>query len=90
MYKIEVSPSADRDLKKLTSKIQSNNFYKLRDAIRSLKKNPKPYGLKKIKGMEDVYRIRVGNHRIIYKLYDKNNLVLLLKVVRRDENTYKM
>ena len=88
MYKIEVSPSASRDLKKIISKIQSQDYYRLRDVIRSLRDNPRPYGLKKIKGMGKVYRIRVENYRIIYEVYNKKNLVLLLKVVRRDENTY--
>ena len=88
MYRIEVSPAAERDLKKLINKIQNQDFYRLRDVIRSLRNNPRPYGLKKIKGTERVYRIRVRNYRIIYKVYDKKNLILLLKVVRRDENTY--
>jgi len=88
VYRIEVSPAAECDLKKIINKIQNQDFYRLRDVIRSLRNNPGPYGLKKIKETEKVYRIRVGNYRIIYKVYDKKNLIPLLKVVRRDENTY--
>ncbi|MBE9515167.1 MAG: type II toxin-antitoxin system RelE/ParE family toxin, partial [Chloroflexi bacterium] len=34
------------------------------------------------------YRIRVGNYRVVYDVYDSDNLVLILQVARRSETTY--
>lgn len=89
MYRIEVSPAADRDLERLKRRIQRRNFERLRTAIRSLADNPHPHGVRKIKGTERAYRIRVGDYRVVYEVYDKESLVLLLQVARRTETTYR-
>lgn len=89
MYRVEVSPAADRDLEKLKSRIRRPEFERLRNAVRSLAEEPRPQGVRKIKGAERAYRIRVGNHRIVYDVYDDDNLVLLLHVSRRSETTYR-
>lgn len=89
MYRIEVSPAADRDLERLKRRIQRRNFERLRTAIRSLADNPRPHGVRKIKGTERAYRIRVGDYRVVYEVYDKESLVLLLQVARRTETTYR-
>lgn len=36
-----------------------------------------------------VYRVRVGNYRVIYEVYDKENVVLISRVLRRTETTYR-
>ncbi|HEX76889.1 MAG TPA: type II toxin-antitoxin system RelE/ParE family toxin [Dehalococcoidia bacterium] len=89
MYRIEVSPAADRDLERLKRRIQRRNFERLRTAIRSLADNPRPHGVRKIEGTERSYRIRVGDYRVVYEVYDKESLVLLLQVARRTETTYR-
>lgn len=88
MYRLEVSPAADRDLERLKRRIQRRNFERLRTAIRSLADNPRPQGVKKIAGAERAYRIRVRDYRVVYEIYDKESLVLLLQVARRTETTY--
>ena len=88
MYRIEVSPAAYRDLEKLKERIQRHSLERLRAAIRSLASEPRPHGVRKIKGSERTYRIRTGNYRIVYEVYDKENLVLILHVGRRTETTY--
>ena len=88
MYKLEVSPAADRDLARLRQRIRRTDFERLRTAIRSLSGEPRPHGVRKIKGAERAYRIRVGNYRVVYEIYDSENLVLLLQVARRTETTY--
>ena len=89
MYRIEVSPAAYRDLLKLKERIQRHSLERLRAAIRSLAGEPRPHGVRKIKGSERTYRIRTGNYRIVYEVYDKENLVLILHVGRRTETTYR-
>jgi mRNA interferase RelE/StbE len=89
VYRLEVSPAADRDLEKLKQRIQRHNFERLRSAIRDLADNPRPSGVRKIKGIETAYRIRVGDYRVVYEIYDEESLVLILKVARRTEATYR-
>ena len=89
MYRIEVSPAADRDLEKLKGRIRRQDFERLRVAVRSLAEEPRPQGVRKIKGEEKAYRIRVGNYRVVYEVYDNDKLVLVLQIVRRSETTYR-
>ena len=89
MYRLEVSPAVDRDLDRLKKRIRRHDFERLRNAIRSLADEPRPRGARKIKGAERAYRIRVGSYRVVYKIYEKENLVLLLQVARRTETTYR-
>lgn len=89
MYRLEVSPSADRDLDRLKHQIKRPDFERLRIAIGGLASEPRPHNVRKIKGAEAAYRIRVGPYRIVYEVYDSEKLVLLLQVVRRSERTYR-
>jgi len=89
VYRLEVSPAADRDLEKLKSRIRKQDFERLRTAVRSLADEPRPQGVRKIKGAERAYRIRVGSYRIVYEVYNDDKLVLILQVSRRSETTYR-
>jgi mRNA interferase RelE/StbE len=89
MYRVEVSPAADRDLEKLKGRIRMEDFQRLRGAVRSLAEDPRPHGVRKIRGAEKAYRIRVGNYRIVYEVYNSDNLILILQVARRSETTYR-
>jgi mRNA interferase RelE/StbE len=89
MYRIEVSPAADRDISRLKGKVLWQDFERLRNAINGLALEPRPYGVRKIKGEDKAYRIRIGQYRVIYEIYDKDNLVLILQVSRRSETTYR-
>jgi mRNA interferase RelE/StbE len=89
VFKLEVSPAADRDIERLKERIRRQDFERLRVAIRSLATEPWPHGVRKIKGAEKAYRIRVGGYRVVYEVYDNEQLVLLLQVARRTETTYR-
>jgi len=89
VYRIEISPAADHDLEKLKSRIRRQDFERLRDAVGSLAEEPRPQGVRKIKGAEKAYRIRVGSYRVVYEVYDNDSLVLILQVARRSETTYR-
>jgi mRNA interferase RelE/StbE len=89
VYRLEVSPAADRDLEKLKGRISRPDFERLRDAVNALAEDPRPEGVRKIKGEERAYRIRVGSYRVVYEVYDNDSLVLILQAVRRSETTYR-
>jgi mRNA interferase RelE/StbE len=89
VYRLEVSPAADRDLERLKQRIRRHDFERLQTAVRGLANEPRPHGVRKIKGAERAYLIRVGNYRVVYEIYDNENLVLILQVARRTETTYR-
>jgi len=55
--------------------LQESYKEKIKDALRNLKENPFSYPYKKIKGKTNVYRIRVGKHRVLYKVNEKRRIV---------------
>ena len=89
MYRVEISPAADRDLERLKTRIRMQDFERLRNAVRSLAEEPRPRGVRKIRGAEKAYRIRVGNYCVVYDVYDSDNLVLILQIARKSETTYR-
>jgi mRNA interferase RelE/StbE len=50
--------------------------------------DPRPPGVVKLAGT-DVWRLRVGDLRIVYLIDEAANLVVVLKVARRSESTYR-
>ncbi|MFH1191919.1 MAG: type II toxin-antitoxin system RelE/ParE family toxin [bacterium] len=44
--------------------------------------------LKKLKGHDDIFRVRKGKMRILYRI-DENKEVYILAIERRSDNTYK-
>ena len=69
MYRLEASPAAIRDIEKLKERIQEPDFERLKNAVRSLADEPRPMGVRKLGGPQNVYRIRVGSYGIIYDVY---------------------
>jgi mRNA interferase RelE/StbE len=53
--------------------------------IQLLADDPRPNGVKKLKGYNAAYRIRVGDYRIIYNIKDRELIVLLLSVSHRKD-----
>ena len=83
MYRLELTPRAQRDLDKLSG----YDLERVVSDIRGLGENPRPRGARKIRGPH--YRIRVGVWRVIYAVFDKDQLVIVGKVARRSKRTYK-
>lgn len=50
-------------------------------------KTTKGLDIKKLKGREDIFRVRKGNIRILYQT--KQNQIFILSIDRRNEKTYK-
>jgi mRNA interferase RelE/StbE len=89
VFRIEVSPAAVRELGKLKSRIRRQDYERLRDIVKSLANEPRPKGVRKLKGADKTYRVRVGSYRVVYDVYDNDDLVLILLVSRRNETTYR-
>ncbi len=78
-YKIEISSTAEKSLKKIPKK----DILKIVEAIQVLSINPYPDGCRKLAGEESAYRIRQGDYRIIYEVEGKKLLILVLKIGHR-------
>lgn len=79
MYKVVVSPAAEKQIKKLTKREQ----IKVIKRISKLSENPMPSSVKKLKGISSVFRVRQGDWRIIYEIENKKLIVLIVKVGHR-------
>lgn len=53
--------------------------------MESLGENPRPAGCKKLKGYRDLWRIRVGDWRILYLIDDGAKLVSVTRIAHRRE-----
>jgi len=79
-YRIRVESSADRDLKHLPEKVAQRVDRKLDE----LAENPLPRGAIKLKGYADtVWRVRVGDYRIVYTINTEEKLVKVFGVLPR-------
>ena len=83
MYKIEIPRSVTKQLDKIPGK----DYPSVSQAIHNLEETPRPLGCKKL--VESLYRIRTGYFRVIYWIDDKNKTIVVTKVDRRKERTYK-
>jgi mRNA interferase RelE/StbE len=83
-YKVEFRPSAKKALDKLDVAVRAP----LLERIATLRDNPRPRGVEKMKEEENLYRVRLGLFRIVYSIRDKELLVLVVKVGPR-KDVYK-
>ncbi len=79
-YTIVLSRKAQKQLDKLSDHIAFPIF----EAIQDLREEPRPIGYKKLKG-RDGYRLRVGNYRIIYDIYDTELIIDVITVGHRKD-----
>jgi len=80
-YQIVIPKPAQKQLDNIT-KIERDRLIL---TLRSLADDPRPNGVKKLKGYDNTYRVRVGDYRIIYEIKDRELIVLLLSVSHRKD-----
>ena len=80
-YKVEISKGASKQLKKLSSSLQE----RIRMKIDALATEPRPNEVKKLKNREYGYRIRVGDYRILYDIFDDILLVTVVEIGHRSK-----
>ncbi|MBK1642629.1 type II toxin-antitoxin system mRNA interferase toxin, RelE/StbE family [Chromatium okenii] len=78
-YKIIFAAVARRQFEKLPSLARK----RLNEAITKLADQPRPSGVTKLSGEVDLYRVRGGNYRAIYRIEDDQLLILVVKVGHR-------
>ena len=80
-YTVEVAPPAVKSLRALDRTIRR----RVTAAIDALADDPRPSGCVKVKGEDDLWRVRVGDYRIVYEIHDDRLLVLVLAAGHRKD-----
>jgi mRNA interferase RelE/StbE len=79
-YVVNLKRSAERELERLPTRIHDRVI----ERLISLKENPRPAGVKKLRGREG-YTIRIGNYRVLYVIDDSKQKVEILSIAHRRE-----
>lgn len=80
-YSVELTRTAEKQLRRVAKRDRS----RLLDAIEALGTKPRPQGARKLQGYEDIYRIRVGQYRVVYEVIDDRVVVIVLKLGHRKD-----
>jgi len=84
VYKIAWKRSAVKELEKLPRQA----IPRVVEAVRYLTRDPFPVGTRKLAGLEQTYRFRVGVYRILYSVYIDKLIVEIIRVKHR-KDVYK-
>lgn len=60
-------------------------YDRVREHLAQLGQDPRPPGVRKLKGQADTYRLRVGDYRIIYTIDDAAQQVQVMTVEHRKD-----
>ena len=83
-YRIKpLSSGVNRNLRQ----IHPTQQQRIRDAINALSDNPRPVGMRQLS--PGLYRIRVGDYRVIYRVNDPERWVEIGRIEHRGEATYR-
>lgn len=81
LYDVQISKPAAEEISNLPVDVVK----RILPPIAALASDPRPSGCKKLRGSTDLYRIRVGDYRILYTIDDKGKVVIVQAVRHRKE-----
>jgi mRNA interferase RelE/StbE len=84
MYRVEAPSSR---IKRELRRVPPYDRERVIKAIEALAENPRPQGIVQLES--NVYRLRIGDYRVIYQVFDEEQLVIIGRVARRSEKTYR-
>ena len=80
-YEVQFARSAAKEFRSLSIGLKQ----RIGAAIDSLIRDPRPPGVRKLAGHKHLYRIRVGQYRVVYEIDDKEKLIRITRVRHRRE-----
>ncbi len=80
-YQIIIPKPVQKQLKQLTPEIYPKIIVK----IGQLANEPRPLGTRKLQGLDNEYRIRIGDYRVRYEINDKTLTIIILSCRHRRE-----
>lgn len=75
-YRLEFVSSAQREFLRLPFAVRK----RLEPHVNGLEENPRPHGVKAMAGHKGLFRIRVGDYRILYEIDDTARVVTVTRV----------
>ena len=78
--KIEIRKSATKDLKKISEPFKAQ----IKKAVWNLMEYPNVPNIKKLVNHEPIYRLRVGNYRVLFDI--KDDVIIVSKIKHRRES----
>jgi mRNA interferase RelE/StbE len=82
-YQLKLHRDVEKQLRRIPKKFQE----RLVETMRSFRNDPRPHGSEHLQ--DELYRVRIGNYRIVYAIFDDEVVVVVCKVGRRSEKTYR-
>ncbi len=80
-YTVIVERQAEKALRRLPKDVLA----RVDRLLLSLADEPRPAGCKKLRGYENLYRLRVGDRRLIYAIEEEVLVVLVIEIAPRGE-----
>ena len=80
-YNIDIKPSAQKAL----AKIPQPHRKRIAKRIDRLADDPRPIDAKKLSAAAALYRVRVGDYRVIYQIEDDALLILVVRIGARGD-----
>ena len=80
-YTITFARSARKELATLDAPVVK----RVLPTIEALAQEPRPSGCRKLRGEENLWRIRVGDYRVVYAIYDEERIVDISAVRHRSD-----
>jgi mRNA interferase RelE/StbE len=80
-FRVEISATAEKQIRKLRRESQ----IRVLRAIQALAFESTPPGSRKVRGYDDVFRIRVGVYRVLYRVVGRRLVIIILKIGHRRE-----
>ena len=78
-FKVVLKQSAEKEFASLDADLQE----RVLDALSQLGENPRPFGARKLSGPYDLWRVRVGSYRVLYKIEDNILKVYVVRIAHR-------
>jgi len=79
--RVRITKPADKDLLKLDLKTRT----RILKALKSMRDYPEVSGLVKLTTKDDRWRLRVGDHRVIFRIDQAEGVIYALRIMHRKE-----
>ena len=80
-YEVQFATSAAKEFRSLSPQLKR----RVSSAIDALAQDPRPPGLRKLVGHAHLYRIRVGQYRVVYEIDDEGQFIRVTRIRHRRE-----
>jgi mRNA interferase RelE/StbE len=81
LFEVILRPAAQRALRGADRPVQR----RLVNAMADLASDPRPHGVKALKGQHGLLRIRVGDYRVVYEVRDRELVVYVVTLGHRSK-----